>query len=218
MRYTFFIGLTLLAVAGCTSVTKEACLSTNWQEAGFQDGANGRAKADAHSWRSKCALKNFDVDYAAYDDGFAHGLTSFCKPQNIFAFGARGGVYKGNCEAGNERGLQQAYFAGRTLFDYEREVSGLRGEIRQAEYDRKDLENRILDAESELIAPVASSQERALIIATLRQYQSEHAEVEYRILALEDEIEALKFEIQDYRSSVIASGYRGVVSPYQVRY
>lgn len=99
-------------LSGCaTHMSQQQCMSTNWQEVGFNDGQAGQAQRDLTSAIQDCQKFQIAVDTRAYQRGWQDGIQVYCKPSYQLGLtdGQTGNPYanilqrSGHCEQANLR-------------------------------------------------------------------------------------------------------------------
>jgi hypothetical protein len=140
------MGLALLGtLGGCASLSKNECLSANWEDIGVRDGANGRPEEYLIQHSTACAKVNVAPDRGAWLHGRERGLERFCVPHRAYQIGEYGGGFdSGICRNFDQERLQVAYQKGRDVHRLGAELSAIDGEMREisATLERKDLENK----------------------------------------------------------------------------
>jgi hypothetical protein len=77
-------------LAGCASMNKDECLSANWRQVGFSDGAKGLPNKQIEQHAKACAEYGVQVDLDQYLSGRAQGLQTYCRAENGFIVGRSG--------------------------------------------------------------------------------------------------------------------------------
>jgi hypothetical protein len=137
---------TLLAtLTGCASLSKDECLSANWEDIGVRDGANGQPEEYLIQHSTACAKVHVVPDRGAWLHGRERGLERFCVPHRMYNIGEYGGNFEAAlCRNFDQERLVDAYEKGR---DVKRRVDTLGSidvelrDIRTA-LERKDLEQK----------------------------------------------------------------------------
>lgn len=212
--------VSVLAVSGCASMSKEECLTADWQAIGYEDGAAGRPVSAVSERRAVCAKKaNVTVDMAAYTAGRREGLTLYCEPSNGYAVGSHGGAYYGVCAGPDERDFLAAYETGRQLYVLQSEVASINAQIHKAHNDLRAVEHTIADTEIAIISPGYTPKERIQLLADLRQLSEDKGSIETAIIALNrDQVRAAD-ALADYRDELAYNGgWQGVVRPTNAGY
>lgn len=93
------IALTMLGLLGCAAMSKDECMTKDWHQAGFADGANGQFKSQLAKERKACAKYNVAVSDADYAAGWAQGVRTFCTPSKAMQMGISGQKYNPICPA-----------------------------------------------------------------------------------------------------------------------
>ncbi len=71
----------LSLLAGCAShLSQQQCLTTNWQEVGFNDGSEGQAQRDLSGAIQDCQKFQVTVDTSGYQRGWLAGMRKYCVP------------------------------------------------------------------------------------------------------------------------------------------
>jgi hypothetical protein len=135
--------LAMLLLNGCASISKNECLSANWEDVGIRDGANGQPEEYLIRHSTACAKVGVTPDRSAWLKGRERGLERFCVPQRAYRIGESGGGFDvGICRNFDEERLLGAYERGREvnrLASVLGSIDSEMGNIR-ATLERKDLE------------------------------------------------------------------------------
>lgn len=107
-KLTFIIFGLSLVLSGCANMNKSMCLSADWQNIGFEDGAAGRPQTEIAQHRKDCAEHGVSPDLSAYRQGHDAGSMLFCTNQMGFKQGSAGKTYQNNCP----ESLAPAFLAG----------------------------------------------------------------------------------------------------------
>jgi hypothetical protein len=86
----YFLSLCLLITAGCSSLSKEECQSTNWINLGKSDAMKGKTSPQHTSYQKDCSEHGFTIDEKKYLTGYDQGLELYCNYQNGYNLGKRG--------------------------------------------------------------------------------------------------------------------------------
>src|ERR1044072_8358991 len=105
----------LWTLAGCSSMSANECVATDWRTVGYEDGAAGYSGNHIGKYRKACGKHGLAPDLAQYQSGRDAGLREFCKPMNGFRVGASGSGYGGVCPTGLDAPFLEAYESGRQL-------------------------------------------------------------------------------------------------------
>lgn len=124
---------TLLALPGCATLSQDQCLSGDWREIGYQDGAHGRPHAQLAKHRQACGEYGVRPNVAAWEAGRRRGLRSYCTPHQGFIEGRQGRAYQGVCHGANEHAFLQQYRYGKAIHEAEEALEDTRREISSAE-------------------------------------------------------------------------------------
>lgn len=215
------LGFTITALAGCGSISQQACLATDWTAAGYSDGASGVSVNTHEAYRGACSrLPGSPYDQAAYDAGWIEGLKLYCLPENGFEIGVQGQTYDGICSQADEASFLSAYTAGRTLFVLERAVAQHEARIRQAKYDLRNIEHRIAQTKIAIIAPDMSRAERKQLRLELDDLASEQETILSDIEAIQGDRHKQREKLNTYRAQMMnpVTGVQTVLQATAVKY
>jgi len=196
------IAFAILVLAGCSTMSKEECLVSDWQAVGFEDGARGYSADRIGQHRKACADYGIAPDLAAYRRGRDEGLEHFCTPQNGFNLGSSGGAYAGVCPESLAAEFSTAYAEGRRLHDLRGRVSGADYQISSLKRQVTDLEHKIDTNEQTIIASGTDNLERARLLLETKDLVDQRQDLEDRIDDLERDRAAYQKELDDYREAV----------------
>ncbi|MDH3666558.1 MAG: DUF2799 domain-containing protein [Paracoccaceae bacterium] len=106
-----------LSLGGCATATvaerAAACQATDWASYGENDGLLGVAPGARSGKFTDCAELGYPADQAAYDQGRARGLESYCTLENGYQVGIEGRRYRKACPPELEPAFLQGYEQGR---------------------------------------------------------------------------------------------------------
>lgn len=139
LRLSTFLFL-MLSLASCASLSEEECLIGNWQEIGFEDGANGRAPEFIARHRKACAEVGIAPNLSLWLEGREKGLRAYCRPQNAYAIGRRGGRIAPYCTSVEAISMRPAYDHGRIYYEIGQDISELHREESRIESDLSGLD------------------------------------------------------------------------------
>ena len=181
--------LALLLLSGCATLDESECRSADWQTIGLEDGAKGLPVTTVGRHRKACADYGVRPNLDAYRRGHAAGVVSYCTPRNGFIQGKAGRSHYDVCPASLRDGFLAGYEDGQELYALERERDRLRRDIRTAEENIHDAEDRLGRREARLVANGVSSTEREQLLAEIK---AELARTE----RLRTELDELEAELQ----------------------
>lgn len=184
MKFHHLIILTgLLLLAGCATLNKDECLTGDWRDIGFKDGANGEVAARIEKHREACADHGVRPDERLYLAGRAEGLREYCQIDNAFQSGLKGRRYNGVCPLDIHSQFARYNNAAYAVYETRKEIESkhssisskqnrlenkktsdrdrthIRGEIRKLESDLDKLRSRLHDQERDLDRVMAEARE-----------------------------------------------------------
>jgi len=198
----FARSILLLAVVltGCSSMSKNECLSVDWRTVGYEDGVAGYSADRIAQHRKACAKYGVSTDLSAYQQGRLQGLQEYCKPANGYRLGVRGGSYYGVCPANLEPAFVTAFDSGHQLYVLEARVSNT---DRQIDYKRHELEEAQRGVITSSAAAVSSdsSQDRVDAVADAARLAERAGRLRGEIRQLQEDRVRFQTDLDNYRSS-----------------
>jgi hypothetical protein len=137
MRRLQLLGLAVAvgALAGCATMSKEACLRGDWAGVGYGDGDAGRPQSRLDEHAKACAKSGVVPDAGAYFQAREQGLKLYCTQDRGFGEGRNGNAYHSVCPQGPEGGFLVGYADGQL-------VHAAVSRLSQAESDRGSADHR----------------------------------------------------------------------------
>ncbi len=177
-------------------MSKEQCLSADWQSYGYQDGATGKETTNFQRYSRSCGDYGIETDFQAYLVGHKQGLTVFCSEAKGEEYGAKGYRYAGICKGNDEAAFMRGYQAGQKVYH-------LKGQIRQESNELSRLERlyaqkqqQISDNEEEIIADETTPDRRRLLLQENESLKRELEQIDRSLHASERRLESLRRKLQ----------------------
>ena len=192
----------MTALAGCSSMSANECLATDWRTVGYEDGVVGYSGNRIGQYRKACGEHGVTPDLNQYQSGRDQGLQEFCKPLNGFRAGARGKGYNGVCPAELDAAFMSAYESGRQLHTLRSRVGSTANEIdsMRAELDRIDKD--LISTGARILDPTITHENRAQLLVDSKHMAERKGEIKVRIPQLENELSMYQRELDDYRATL----------------
>jgi hypothetical protein len=171
---------TMLVLSGCATLSEDECLTADWYQIGYEDGARGYPDTRIGSHREACAKHGVAPRFRDYQDGHDEGVLSFCTQRNGFVQGQKGYQYTGICPPSVEGDFLDAYQAGREIYSVRSVVSSLQNEQRSNENKISSLKQGLIDAEALMFAATTPEEERRNIYNSIGQMQEDLGATEQR--------------------------------------
>ena len=178
----FYYPAALLALLGaCASLTKDECLTANWQNIGYNDGVRGRLESYISRHFDACSKVGITPDVQAWKSGRVQGLPLYCTPSNAYSVGRAGNDLNPVCPASQQRALFQSWDWGQEYYLITQQISNL-------EDEERTIRRRI---RTDFVAPLTP--EQSLLLASLND----------RMRWISDEIFRLEKRRRRYASAPI---------------
>jgi hypothetical protein len=172
--------MSALVLSGCATLNKNECLTANWYQIGYEDGARGFPDTRIGSHREACAKHGISPDFRAYLDGHEEGVIRFCTAQNGFAQGKNGYQYAGICPPALEGRFLDGYDAGRQIYAVTSAIRSAESEQRQNEAKMSALEQEIISKKQVMFAAETSVEDRYRLDGELSSMQQDLGGLEQR--------------------------------------
>jgi len=169
-----------LVLSGCATLNKDECLTADWYQIGYEDGARGYPDTRIASHREACAKHGISPDFRSYQDGHGEGLITFCTPRNGFVQGKKGYNYTGICPPSLEDGFLDAYDAGRQIYAVTSAIKNFHSEQRSNESEIESLQTQIQEKKKVMFAPETSVDDRYALDAEVSRMQESLGGLEQR--------------------------------------
>ena len=136
------------SLSGCASLSKNECLSADWEDIGIRDGANGQPEEYLIQHAKACSKVDVVPDRGAWQHGRERGLERFCVPQRAYNAGEWGsGFDVGQCVNYDQERLTDAWRKGHevnrlsnALGSIDNEISSIHEELKKEDIERKERE------------------------------------------------------------------------------
>ncbi len=112
LRICLILGIGLVGLGGCASMSAEECAVADWREVGHSDAARGFNRDRIEDHRKACAEAGIAPDLDAYLAGFAQGLPLYCTRQRGFDIAASGGGRPHQCDRIEFSAFEQGFVRG----------------------------------------------------------------------------------------------------------
>ena len=163
--------LSILAMTGCASLSKEECLTGDWHGIGYQDGLQGKTEAYLAEHQQACSEHKVKLNLDQYLTGRTKGLQSYCKPDNGYRVGRNGFVYAYVCPPDMETAFLATYKKGRDFYLQEQKVRETERKISQHKREQEKLDQDISKKEKRLVSDGLSSSERQRLLQEIRELE-----------------------------------------------
>ncbi|HEY7642597.1 MAG TPA: DUF2799 domain-containing protein [Steroidobacteraceae bacterium] len=192
----------LAALAGCSSMSEQECLSTDWRTVGYEDGVNGYSGDRIGRYRNACSEHGVTPNLSEYQSGREQGLREFCKPANGFRVGARGNGYSGVCPADLDPTFVDAYQSGRQLYTLRSRVGSTQGEIYSMHSELEQIDRDLISVGAKILDPTTTNEQRAQLLVDSKHLAERKGELKARLPQLEGDLVVYQRELDDYRATL----------------
>jgi hypothetical protein len=193
-----FVGMA--ALSGCSSMSANECMATDWRMVGYEDGVVGYSGNRIGKYRKACGEHGIAPDLTQYQAGRDQGLREFCKPVNGFRTGARGSGYNGVCPAELDPAFMAAYESGRQLYTLRSRVGSTAGEIDSMRHEIERIDKDLVSTGARILDPTITHEQRAQLLLDSKQMAERKGEIKTLIPQLEADLALYQRELDDYRA------------------
>ena len=204
LKYLISIGaIAMTAVlAGCSSMSENECMATDWRMVGYEDGVVGYSGNRIGKYRKACGEHGISPDLAQYQAGRDQGLREFCKPVNGFRAGARGNGYNGVCPAELDSAFMSAYESGRQLHTLRSRVNSTADTIDSMRDELERIDKDLVSTGARVLDPTVTHEQRAQYLVDSKQLAERKGTIKTRLPQLESELITYQRELDDYRATL----------------
>jgi len=190
------------ALNGCSSMSANECMATDWRTVGYEDGVSGYSGDRVGQYRKACTKHGVTPDLNAYQHGRDQGLLEFCKPLNGFRTGARGRGYNGVCPAALDGAFLEAYESGRQLYNLKSRVGSTENEIYSMRAESERIDADLVSVGAQILSSEITKEQRAQLLIDSKHMAERKGEIKARLPQLESDLQAYQRELADYRSTL----------------
>ena len=175
MRHLQVLGLAVAvgALAGCATMSKEACLQGDWGAQGFKDGEAGRAQSRLDDHAKACAKVGVVPEAGPYFQARDQGLKLYCTQDRGFGEGREGNSYHGVCPPGAERGFLVGYADGQLVHAAVSRLSQAESDRDSADHRAEKRDREARGVEDELTNPKLNDEQKRELRDRLNRLRSE---------------------------------------------
>ena len=141
IQLKFLALASIVALAGCETMTISECQVADWRRVGFDDGARGESDRRLAAHTESCAKAGIRPQPQAYRRGWDDGIERFCTAAN----GWREGLQGNASQAGVCRG-QSGYEPFSRYLEAGLQVHRTQGELRQNDAQLRRLQKQLEEA------------------------------------------------------------------------
>ncbi len=170
----YLLLLAAVLLGGCSTLSKDQCLTGDWYDLGYQEGLTGRHYNKLSRHQKSCSKHGVQIDSGQYRTGYERGLEAFCDTFDHYQSGREGNPYKSQCRyEGHKRNHRDgiAYYCNHTdpyalgvkggayhkvcgaefgaRYTEGRVIFDLKRRISKLEREKNSLEKKAADAKSE---------------------------------------------------------------------
>lgn len=199
MNKRMIIGMGMIWISfslfSCATLEKDECLTADWYQIGYEDGANGYPLSRIGKHRKACARHGVAPDMPTYEDGHDRGLVEFCTPVNGYRAGLNGRA-AGNVCAGD---LHEPFMTG---YNTGRDIYLLKREVRKEERDQEDRRREITRVETELKQKEADMGKACATSSSCRKAMDAIRRLDRQLDDLRQDIRSAEFKIRSRKRTL----------------
>lgn len=179
-------------LSGCASLSKEECLTANWDAIGYSDGFYGFAEHRLADHYKACGEYKITPNDTAWRAGYRRGIASYCRPTNGYELGKSGRSYDGQvCPANLEPAYRAGFQDGAEIHDIDERIDSADDEVRKLTDKIEAKQAESADAEALIVSPRSGADNRGSALATIKASSASIAEMESDIAARQAELHRL---------------------------
>jgi len=205
MVYWIVLLTVFVVLAGCASPAKKACLQTDWQHIGYQEGSRGILSKNSANQRDHCVREGMSPDMIPYWQGRQQGLEEYCTPDNGLALGTDGDSYQGVCPPELHEAFMTGYKKGLRKY-----VPHLKDDIQTTELLQIQLRRQLADVEEQItylekeITNIGAGKARLGMgmISEMNMLEDDQQSLSLQISALEMDLEEMRQRLSRIKTQV----------------
>jgi hypothetical protein len=202
LKRVSFIYVVAHVIAGCSGMSEQACVTSDWRTVGFEDGTVGRSEATIGRYRQQCAEHGVAPDLESYRAGHADGVQVYCRESNGFAVGHSGATYQGVCPADLERAFVAEYNAGRRLHDLESALASADSRIAGNYRAQENIKQELTTIAAKMVATDTTPEQRVAMVTRSADLGRRYGELTTEIQQLERERALAERDLLDYQQAL----------------
>ncbi len=200
VKQLFIVSIMLMVVTSCATMKKEECLTADWYNIGFEDGAKGHKVAHITNHRKACSKYDVTPDLELYLRGRDQGLIEYCTAYNGYNLGQRGRSYNDACQGNLKNAFLEAYNIGRDIYLFERDLKTEQRDLNDLNNEIEDLDKQIKDKELELSKGCSDVKICKEILDDIRFLDNEKNRLEYEIKSKQNLINGMRNTLVDMKN------------------
>lgn len=198
------VGLTMVLLASCASMSTEECVTADWYNIGFEDGTRGYAVSRISDHRQACADAKVRPDLTAYQKGHAKGLDVYCVPRKGYQIGEYGKQYSGICAGHNEGDFLKGYKVGKRVYEVRTLISELENRLSALHSEHQHITDTIRSNEAVVVADGTDRATRMERMHENRRLEKEKAGIEKEIRHTEHKLDGSHRKLQKLKNHPLA--------------
>ena len=167
------IAVAAAALAGCATMSQEACLQGDWAGVGFKDGEAGRPQSRLDDHAKACAKAGVVPEAAPYFAARDQGLKLYCTQDRGFDEARNGNGYAGVCPREAERGFLVGYADGQLVHDAVSRLSQAESDRDSADHRAEKRDRQARGVEDELTNPKLNDEQKHELRDRLNRLRAE---------------------------------------------
>ncbi|PNK60384.1 DUF2799 domain-containing protein [Psychrobacter sp. FDAARGOS_221] len=128
-------------LTSCATLSKEECLTGNWESIGYADGAAGRSSDHLNRHNKACAKVGVATNYQMWEKGRQQGLKQYCTATNAYQLGKRGSQLNAVCPASVTPKLDRINADGRRYYSINQQIVNEKKKLKEYTDDYESLRN-----------------------------------------------------------------------------
>lgn len=189
----------LVTLAGCSGLSRNQCLASDWETIGFRDGVSGTDSTALMRHQDACMKHGIKADRRAYLAGWTEGVVRYCRPANGFDLGERGAAYRNVCPEDLQSDFRAAYHDGRQLHIAHADIEAVRRAITDRERRLDEIEAQLAALAGDVLEESATIADRATVLLSARDLGREQAAIEAELTELSAELALKEDRLRELR-------------------
>ncbi len=184
----------------CATMKKDECLTVDWYNIGYEDGAKGYQTSRIAQHRKSCSKYGVVPDLQLYQQGRSEGLYDYCTPHKGYQLGLNGRSYNDVCQGELKDQFQQAFNIGRDIYLFQRNVQNEQRDQDRRKNDINKLDELIKEKEAKLSVECKDPVACRLSLNEIRDLDREKSKLKSMVRSKKYQIEDMQQTLYDMKN------------------
>lgn len=115
--------MTALLLSSCATLSRQECLTADWQSIGYTDGVAGYSGHRLQNHSKACAKVGVSPNLTQWEAGRQQGLKQYCTLTNAYKLGLQGYSLNSVCPTNDAAPLENTNYDGRRIYRHRIQIN-----------------------------------------------------------------------------------------------